>query len=312
MVISATAMRMGLTAALLSFAACGFAQSSGTGKPGPLEDVHGLKVQEIHPAPTPSPFPLGAPGRPATSLEYRAPEAMTAADRSLAEGSQEEIARRAESMGIRVTAAEQGAGQTGQGVWGYEQALCPVFPNHLVLEYSRNNGPGDVTLFSAVIPRGGEGHVRVIPVRRRGYSLWTPASSNALTLNDFNHMVKEEGSLSPDWVPTGLCYAALTGGHARASLVTWNAEEQKFPLAIPMTLEVSRAGGAHVRFADSSALPGGRATDWDMQFAQDGRLLKVRHGDAHVLVETPVKEDASKQVFQPTKESEITRIGNRE
>ena len=296
---------MGLAFGLLGFAATGFAQSAGTEKPGPVEDVHGLQVREVHPVATPTPFPLDVPGRPATSLEFRAPETMTAADRALAEGAQDEIARRAQLMGIRLAGTEE-------GVWGYEQAVCPVFPNHLVLEYSRNNGPGDVTLFTAVVPRGGEGHVRVIPVRRRGYSLWTPASSNELTLNDFNHMVKEQGGLSPDWVTTGLCYAALTGGHVRASLVALKREDEKYPLVIPVTLDVSRKGGAVVRFADNSRLPEGQATAWDLEFAQSGRLLKARRGPARQLVGVPVKADASGQVFQPTKESalELSKTGN--
>ena len=307
--VSFSSLRLGFVVGLLGLAACGFAQSSGTGKPGPVEDVHGLKVQEVHPIPTPSPFPLDVPGRPATSLEFRAPEAMTVADRSLAEGSQDEIARRAGLTGIRFS----GSGtDSSLGSWGYEQAVCPVFPNHLVLEYSRSNGPGDVTLFSVVIPRGGEGHVRVIPVRRRGYSLWTPASSNALTLNDFNHIVKEEGALPGDWATTGLCYAALAGGHVRALLVTWKAEEQKFPLVMPMTLDVSRKGGAELRFADSSGLPDERSTAWDMEFAQNGQLVKVRRRPARELGWVPAKMDASQQVFKPTKESavELSKPGN--
>jgi hypothetical protein len=252
-----------------------FAQTQATGA---STEMQGVTVREIHPkAAPPMLFPLNAKTVRVEKLEFRAPEQMTAADRDLAEANQGEIARRAGLQGFDL---ERGAG------WGYEQAVCPVFPQHLILEYSRDNGRGDVTLFSAVIPRG-EGHVRVIPVRRRGYSLWTPASSNAITLNDFNHMVVEghEG-LSPDWLTLGLCYAALAGGHVRAALVAQTPAEEVYPLLTPAKLTVSGKGGAEMYFAD--ATPHVKAMDWVLIFAQNGRLMKVKHTVSGEIVERPV------------------------
>jgi hypothetical protein len=144
-----------------------------------------------------------------------------------------------------------------------------------------------VTLFSAVVPRNGEGHVRVIPVRRRGYSLWTPASSNALTLNDFNHMVKE-GGLSPDWLRLALCYSALAGGHVRADLVPEKPADEHYPLLAAASLTVSKKGGALVNVVDA-ADPGKRGR-WQFQFAQSGRLLKVKRMGPSELVGVPTKE----------------------
>jgi hypothetical protein len=279
-----------------------FAQSA---KPGPAENLHGLTVRQTHGPETPTPFPLGVSTGRTQTLEFRTPEQMTAADKSLVAGNEEEIVRRAELQGFRLDGAE-----SGEHGWGYEQAVCPVFPNHVVLEYSRDNGAGDVTLFSVVVPRG-EGHVRVIPVRRRGYSLWTPASSNALTLNDFNHMVKEEpAGLSADWLTLGLCYGALAGGHVRAGLIAEAAADEHYPLVIPATLAVSRKGGADVRFADTSAKAG--AKDWTLTFAQSGRLLKVTHKPARELVERPVVGQASEVKGRPVKESalDITKPAN--
>ena len=202
---------------------------------------------------------------------------MTAADRELADANQTEIARRAGLQGFSL-AREAG--------WGYEQAVCPVFPGHLILEYSRGNGDGDVTLFAAVVPRG-EGHVRVIPVRRRGYSLWTPASSNALTINDFNHMVAEghEG-LNPDWLTLGLCYTALAGGHVRAALAAQTPAEEAYPLVAPAMLTVGPKS-AEVRLDD--ATPKTKPMRWTLSFDGRGRLLKVRHTGAPELVEKPVR-----------------------
>jgi hypothetical protein len=248
---------------------------------GPADDLSGFKVRQIAPKPVVSPFPMhGKTGR-RQALDFRSPEQMTAADRELAEANEAEIARRAGLQGF-----DLGRERPGEGSWGYEQAVCPVFPEHLILEYSRGNGEGDVTLFAAVIPRG-EGHVRVIPVRRRGYSLWTPVSSNALTINDFNHMVVEgQEGLSPDWLTLGLCYAALAGGHVRASLAAQTAAEEAYPLIAPATLTLAGKGGAEVHFAD--ATPKTRAMEWVLSFAPNGRLLKVKHVATTLLVEKTV------------------------
>jgi hypothetical protein len=259
--------------------------SKNSGKPGPETKTHGLKVRQTHPAVTPSPFPLDVRTGRGDKLEFRSPETMTKADRTLAESAELEIERRAELQGFHLTDRDP-----REANWEYDQAVCPVFPDHLILEYSRNNGAGDVTLFSVVIPRG-EGHVRVIPVRRRGYSLFTPSSANALTINDFNHMVKEgERGVDSDWLTLGLCYAALAGGHVHAQLKAEKLADEHYPLAPPPLLVVTRKGGATVRFADVTA--GRKATQWNLDFAQNGRLLKVRHGAAQVLVERPQKEGA--------------------
>jgi hypothetical protein len=303
------ALRFALLAVLLSVAASGcFGQVSGSGQ---AEDLHGLKVKEIHPVPTPTPFPLdgvrGLSAGPVQSLEFRAPDAMNAADRELAASAQVEIGRRAGLQGFHLEPSES-LGSAGAG-WGYEQAVCPVFPDHLLLEYSRSNGAGDITLFSVAVPRGA-GHVRVIPVRRRGYSLFTPAGSNALTLNDFNHMVGEtQSGLSPDWLTLGLCYAALAGGHVRAELLAALPADEAYPLLRPAQLVVSRKGGAEVDFADATA-PKSSSLDWTLTFAQSGRLLKVSRKASHELVEKAVRGNAQEVQGKPTKESAVDLGGN--
>jgi hypothetical protein len=226
---------------------------------------------------------------------------MTAADRELAEADQDEIARRAGLQGFDLI--HESRGRRDGASWGYEQAVCPVFPEHVILEYSRDNGEGDVSLFSAVLPRG-EGHVRVIPGRRRSYSLWTPVSSNALTINDFNHMVLEgHDGLNPDWLTLGLCYAALAGGHVRAALVPRSAAEEIYPLVAPAMLMVGNKGGAEVRFAD--ATPKTKAMDWVLSFDVKGRLMKVRHVASAELVRKPVAGAPMEVTGVPVKGSVI-------
>jgi len=251
-----------------------------TGKPI-SETMHGVKVTYLKPMPVPSPFPLeGTAGR-VSHLEFRAPEAMTAEDRAAADGAQAEIARRAELAGLHMNE------MTG---WGYEQAVCPVFPEHVILEYSRKDAPGDVTLFSAVVPRGGVGHVRVIPVRRRGYSLWTPADSNALTLNDFNHIETESGlsAATTDWLTLSLCYTALAAGHVRAGLVPANQETEVYPLVEPPLLTSnSNKPEVEVRLVDAAA-PRPRG-EWVFDYDAVGHLKRVRKIEPEILHTQPVQ-----------------------
>jgi hypothetical protein len=280
------------------------AQSTATDK---VQNDHGDLVREIHPKPTPTPFPLDAHTRTISTLEFLAPDQMTAADQSLVVANEAEIARRAALQGFNL---ERASG------WGYEQAVCPVFPDHLILEYSRNDGAKDVSLFSVAIPRGtgSGGHVRVIPVRRRSYSLWTPASSNELTLNDFNHMVAEGGKgVSPDWLTLSLCYAALAGGHVRAALVPASHEEEAYPLFVPAKLSVGDKGGAQIHLVDTTRYPDSKAKamNWVLTFAQNGRLLKVAHTVADEEIERPLKPTPAEKAV-PVKGAaiDLSKSGN--
>src|SRR5271170_1190540 len=111
---------LGLVAGL----GCG-AQSVATVTPG---QTNGVTAKEIHPKPIQMPFSFGAGARGKQSLEFLAPEQMSAEDRELAEANQAEIARRAGLVGFGM-----GRESAGAASWGYEQAVCPVFPQHLIL-----------------------------------------------------------------------------------------------------------------------------------------------------------------------------------
>ena len=72
-----------------------------------------------------------------------------------------------------------------------------------------------MSVFSASVPRNGAGRVRIVPILKRGYSLFSPAPINALTISAFNHIRAEEGeAANSDWLGNALCYAALAGSHA--------------------------------------------------------------------------------------------------
>lgn len=271
--------------AVVVLVACGSAlslsqESAMAGKPVPQGD--GLKVRELHPRSLRSPFPLDATGNSkAQELEFLPQEKMKAFDRELIEASENEIERRARMAGLGYS--------TGADGWGYEQAVCPAFPNHIVLEYSRKAGPGDVSLFAAVVPRG-TGHVRVIPVSRRGWTLFTPSGANALTIHDFNAIVREEGTgLSPDWMQLGLCYAALAAGHVRAALLDVGPERETFPMPTASHIHVSYGKtGALVAIESADTVTDHRR--WELRFNGRGELVKVGLGKTPVLRAVALKE----------------------
>jgi hypothetical protein len=217
----------------------------------------------------PMPFALARDtSESAPALEFRTYDQMTAKDRDLAADAESSIGERARFAGL----------EFNQGKWNYQQVVCSALPNHLFLQFTRNNGTGDVSVFSASIPRGNDGRVRVIPILRRGYSLFSPASTNALTISAFNQIRAEEHpDKTPEWLATGLCYAALAGAHPE--IVSPEVSEiQKLPAAPPGMLVASAHGGAIIRFTDDAAAP--RPIEWTMTFDGKGKLLKATHSAA--------------------------------
>ena len=232
------------------------------------EDATASHVRLPVPSPDPYegvPFTVDAtPSNFAHSIEVRTASQMTEQDRDLAAGAESTIQERAGFEGLGFN----------EGTWTYEQLVCPVFPNHLLLRFQRNNGASDVSMFSAAIPRSGEGRVRIIPILRRSYSLFSPAPINAMTISVFNHIRGEEQSdKTADWVATGLCYAALAGANPQVATVERDPDDQKFPAAMPPTLEVPVDGGAVVRLVSMDA----RQMEWSMTFDRKGKLIKATH-----------------------------------
>jgi hypothetical protein len=245
----------------------GQAQTTQDNSPGaPREKV-------VTDAPRPMPFPpvLGDAGRP-HSIEVRPLDQMTEQDRNLAADAEASIGEHAGFVGL----------EFNRGKWAYQQLMCPVFPNHIFLRFTRNNGVGDVSLFSASVPRGGEGRVRIIPIQMRGYSLFSPAPVNALTISAFNHIRAEEHpDGSSDWLQTALCYAALAGGKPQAWTPVDPPDGQAFTAPMSSVLEIPVRGGAIIRFMDVSTMP--RPRVWTMTFDGKGKLLKAGHAPADLV-----------------------------
>ena len=211
-----------------------------------------------------STFPLGQEAPPiSTDVQFRPPDRMTDADRALESSSQAAIARHAGLANF----------QLSQGDWSYRQIACRAFPNHLFLRYTRDNGPRDRSVFSVSIPRNGQGRLLLIPVLRRGYSLYSPAPSNNSTIAAFNRILREDDPHPKNgWLETALCYAALAGANPSVGQLTGDAvvNDPSPPLA---EMQVLLDGDAIVRFTDQSSLPHPQL--WSLTFSPTGNLLKV-------------------------------------
>jgi hypothetical protein len=234
-------------------------------------------------SPRPMPFsPSSETPGPDAALEFRSYEQMSQQDRDLAADAESAIGERAGFAGL----------EFNQGKWSYQQIVCSALPNHLLLQFTRNNGTGDLSVFSASIPRGGDGRVRIVPILRRGYSLFSPAPINALTVSAFNHIRAEEHTDQPPaWLETGLCYAALAGAHPLVGPAE-ETEAKKLPAAPPGGLAIPMHGGAVISFTDVSAIP--RPMQWTMTFNGNGKLLKATHSAAarsreRAIEKTPIE-----------------------
>jgi hypothetical protein len=211
-----------------------------------------------------SPFLLGQQAPPhSTDVQFLSSRQMTAADRAIVANSRAAIAARAAFVDF----------QLNHGPWEVQQIACRALPNHLFLRYTRNNGARDLSVFSVSIPRNGRGRLRVIPVLRRGYSLFSPAPSNNGTIAAFNQIRSEDGrNPKTGWLETSLCYAALAGADPSVGQLTGDAvvNDPAPPLA---EMQVLLDGGAVVRFTDQASLP--HPSLWSLNFSPSGHLLKV-------------------------------------
>ena len=240
---------------------------------GPSDPTHEQQGKPVPEVVRPMPFPIDseAPGR-ALAVEFRPAEQMAEKDRLLEADAESAIGEKAGFADL----------QFNVGKWNYQQIVCPALPNHLFLGFTRNNGVGDVSLFSASIPRNGEGRVRIIPIQRRGYSFFSPAPINALTISAFNHIRAEEHSdQAPDWAGTALCYAALAGAHPEAEVPADSAAGRKYPQDPRAMMQIPDHGGAIIHFTDVTVRP--RPMTWTLIFNGKGRLLKATHVPAPLI-----------------------------
>jgi hypothetical protein len=207
-----------------------------------------------------------SPSAIAQFIVYRPLEEMTQSDRDLAAKTLPAIRDAAAFAGIDFDKEK----------WRYRQLQCQALPGHLFLLFAGDSGVGDASLFSAAIPRDGKGRVRVIPVERRGFSLFSPAPVNELAVAAFNRIrAQEPAGPPPDWLSTSLCYAALTEPRSDVSSLPSPAPEANIALSFPPTLEVAVDGESTVRFVNVAEPR--QPMQWALTFDAKGQLIKVEH-----------------------------------
>jgi len=267
------------------FCAASPAQTVRNVSPAPLTE----KPIQDHPRPQPFSIDGTNSGR-AEPVEFRTAEKMSAKDREVAANAESSIAERAKYSSL----------EFNQGSWSYEQVVCTALPEHVFLRFMRNNGTGDVSLFTASIPRGDEGRVRIIPIQLRGYSLFSPAPVNAITIAAFNHIRAEENpdhAPASSWLGTGLCYAALAGGNPQLPAVGQDAAHLEELSDDKGLLHAGTSGGAVISFDDVSKVS--RPVQWTMTFDSKGRLLKASHTKAELFKANAVHPAAVDEAGKP-------------
>ena len=135
--------------------------------------------------------------------------------------------------------------------------------------------------------------MRIIPILRRGYSLFSPAPINALTISAFNHIRAEEHQTS----------APQTGSKPASAMPRWperilrlrppeETEDRKLPAAPPGRLTIPLKGGEVIRFADVVGEP--KPMEWTMTFNGKGKLMKATHSPAPMIAEKAVAANAGR------------------
>jgi hypothetical protein len=210
------------------------------------------------------------------SIRFLVSDEMSASDRILAANVESTIREDAAQLGYDLS----------RGNWSYQEIVCPVFPAHLFLQYRQDAGRGDVTEFSASIPRGPEGRVRIIPILKHSYSLFAPAPVNALSVAVFNHIREEESDNSATgWLGNALCYAALAGAHPQVPAIDANENAGERMPSMTAQLLVSVGGQETIQFDDVASVP--HPMEWTLLFNRKGQLVKVIRRPAYMFKTRP-------------------------
>ncbi len=141
-------------------------------------------------------------------LDHRSPSDIPPADLSLIRAKQREIAGEAAFFGYDLNASG----------WDYDQSVCPLLPDDLVLHYRKQFPDGAQSLFTALVPRS-PGRVFVVPVLYRNATPFRSATGSERSMAVFNRVVPAEAAakaVQPEgnWLDLALCYADIVYAHA--------------------------------------------------------------------------------------------------
>lgn len=242
-----------LAVVLAAVAAACVAQDKETG------GIPGTKARVIAPAQdVPTDPRLAENGTLPLKIEVRSAGAMTQEDKDLESSAKAAIRERAALYDLGFVT----------GDWQESQLGCPALPQHLLLRYTRNLGSGDVSMFAVSIPRG-DGHVRVIPILRSGYSLISPAPESKVAMGAFNEIRAEEHmGAKADWSALSECYAALTSER-------WTLAQGEATLAMvgSQTMQLGDHGVLTVALELAEPAPG----RWAITYDRAGSVVKAEY-----------------------------------
>jgi hypothetical protein len=215
--------------------------------------------------------PLKPPHRILLQLDREDPSQMSAADSQVVASRQEQLNSAAATAGFNLQ----------QSGWSYQQAVCPVLPTAVFLQYQAETGTSHASRFVAVVPRG-TGDVQIVPVQRGGNSPFTSSSENGNTIAIFNSLVAQAGvnlynpAMDEDdgWVKLALCYAELAGDHPTTLLTdTIYGESFERNVTMPKRTYNDRKGDFVLTFSDVNNPQS--TVNWNLKFDKTAHLASV-------------------------------------
>ncbi|HEY0795606.1 MAG TPA: hypothetical protein VGD64_07475 [Acidisarcina sp.] len=186
--------------------------------------------------------------------------------------------------------------------WSYEQAVCPLAPQDILLNYYSRQ-PHGISSFSAVVPRQGS-VIRIVPLVHDGtapsvapwgehsYHVFNSMTDAAGLRNVSSSQPDSVGAMSPgDRFVWGLCYVALV--NERTVVPHPDRELHVFSATDP-TFRLGTQGGSELSFTvrDDPHY----YSVWRLEFSPKGSLLRADR-DQHMLP-TEDLETASSLVAQ--------------
>lgn len=246
--------------------------------------------------PIPQPMPVPQPPLPTTrfpevryfSLEHRAPEQMDAADVELVLRHAGDIRREAEFYGYDLSA----------GAWSHTQSVCPMMPEHIMLQYVSNAASPSESRFTVLVPRQG-GRVKIVPVIKNTAARFLPAPKDPRNFRLFADVVprdaaKQNSGPEGKWLTQGVCYAELTGGWAE---VPSNPQADLHMIKAPQpTIRISADRKEHeVSFIQPISATSYRL--WDILYNLEGHIVAASD-DVHVFGERVIFHPAEPPVVE--------------
>jgi hypothetical protein len=244
-------------------------------------------------------------------LDHRTPAQFDPADVSLIRAKQREIAGEAAFFGYDLSASG----------WDYDQSVCPLLPDELVLHYRRPFRDGAQSLFTALVPRS-PGRVFVVPVLYRNATPFRSATGSQRSISVFNRVVPADlaaKAIQPEgkWLDLGLCYADIV--YAHANVLNRSGDEvglARAPLPLLHVSEESSVRG--ITFTDRNAP--GQYLVWNLTLNGKGRvttatavqlsdyIARVRNGAALTSKPMPQGKEPPIKVLPPETEPPVKPV----